>query len=193
MYILQIAFALHPTTNEFANEPIDFKSRLGFDLPFEISMTFILSAGASFVPAVQYNGANLYLGFTNSKNKAYALLCALPFFQLYVCVFLAAYFSQFWTDYCALFLFGLGNWLTHVTGYLNLMSSAKSDFNPMFADPFIFCGLVYADYYSLLPRDVLAKAYLSLIFVRLMLYVLFMRGMIVQICDYCNIPFLRVK
>lgn len=117
----------------------------------------------------------------------------LPFWQIYACLFLAAFYSQFWDEYCALFLLGFGNWMTHVTGYLNLMSSAKSQYNPIFVDPFVFGGLLYADSNRLLPRDVLAKAYLSMIAVRFLLYILFMRKMIVQICDYCDIPFLRVK
>lgn len=117
----------------------------------------------------------------------------LPFWQIYICLFLAGCYSQFWEEYCALFLLGFGNWLTNVTGYLNLMSSAKSTYNPIFVDPFVFGGLLYADCNRLLPRDVLAKAYLSMIAIRFLLYVLFMRKMIVQICDYCDIPFLRVK
>lgn len=90
-------FALHATTNEYVDQPIDFKGRFGFDLPFKITGTDILGAGVSFVPAVQYNGLNFYQGFTQSKDKLYAAICTLPFFQLYLCMILASQFSQFWT------------------------------------------------------------------------------------------------
>lgn len=193
MYGLQLFFAIYPMTNEYVDQPIDFKGRFGFDLPFSITGTHLLAVGASFVPAIQYNGANMWIGFNASKDKLYAILCALPFFQLYVCLFLASQYSQFWTEYCALFLFGFGNWLTHVTGYLNLMSSSKSKFNPLFADPFVFCVILYADHLRLVPAYQLAFAYIFMIILRMTLYILFMRSMIVQICDYCKIPFIRVK
>jgi len=134
----------------------------------------------------------MYVGLTSSKDKLYALFCALPFFQLYLCLYLATY-SQFWSQYCALFLAGLGNWLTHATGHLNLMSSSKSKYHPTFADPFIFCAILYADNRRMLPPEQLVAAYLTLIATRTVLYVLFMRSMVIQICDYCQIPFIRVK
>lgn len=90
MYGLQLFFSVQATTNEFVDQPIDFKSRFGFELPFPITGTQLLAVGASFVPAVQYNSANLYIGFTASKDKLYAAFCALPFFQLYLCLILAS-------------------------------------------------------------------------------------------------------
>jgi hypothetical protein len=58
MYGLQMYFALKSTTNEYVDQPIDFKGRFGFDLPFSITGTDILATGASFTPAVQYNLTN---------------------------------------------------------------------------------------------------------------------------------------
>lgn len=193
MYGLQMYFALKDTTNETVDQPIDFKGRFGFDLPFPITGTDILATAASFTPAVQYNLTNLYIGYNASKDKVYAVMTALPFFLLYVCLILAALYSQFWTEYCAIFLFGFGNWLTHATGYLNLMSSSQSRYSPAFVDPLIFCLILYADYNNLLPTAQLAMAYIILIVFRAICYLVFMRSMINQICDYCNIPFIRVK
>lgn len=186
-------FALKATTNEYVDQPVDFKGRFGFDLPFPITGTDILAVGASFVPAVQYNLTNLYIGFTASKDKFYAIMTALPFFQLYLCLILASQFSQFWTEYCALFLFGFGNWLTHATGYLNLMSSSKSQYSPTFVDPFVFCLILYADHTRMAPPAQIAAAYITLIVFRAICYLLFMRSMVNQICEYCQIPFIRVK
>lgn len=185
MYGMMIMFAIMPSTNEYVDQPIDFKGRLGFDLPIEITGTHIIAIGLSFVPAIQYNSTNLYKGFMASKDKAYAAMAALPFFQLYLCLVLASQFSQFWTEYCALFLFGFGNWLTNTTGYYNLMSSSKSKVKPIFVDPIVFCVILYADYTRMLPPQYVALAYVLMIVVRLSLYILFLRSMILQICDFC--------
>lgn len=134
------------STNEHVGVPLDVKGTVGVELPFNVTLTYILAGGVSFIPALQYNLTNLKIGFSNSKDKAYALLCALPFFKLFTLMFLASAYSQFWNNYVALFLYGFGSWLTHVTGYLNLMSSAKSKYNPVFVDPFVFLALLYIDY-----------------------------------------------
>ena len=80
MYSLQLYFAFHSHTNEFVDQNIDWKGRLGFDLPFSLDGTCLGAGGASFYLAAQYNATNLYKGFTASKDKTYAALCALPFF-----------------------------------------------------------------------------------------------------------------
>lgn len=69
-----------------------------------------------------------------------------PFFQFFVVLYLASQYSTLWKDYCALFMVAFGISMTHVTGNLNLMSSANSKFNPIYADSFIFMMILYADY-----------------------------------------------
>ena len=90
-------------------------------------------------------------------------------------------------------MFGFGNSLTHVTGYLNLMSSSKAKFNPIFVDSLIFVMILYVDAHSMAPRQQIAAAYFALIAFRSVQYFLFLRSMISQICDYLDIPFITVK
>lgn len=51
IYTWHIIYACQPKTNALVREPFDVKGTLGFDPPIDISMTFLLSAGASFIPA----------------------------------------------------------------------------------------------------------------------------------------------
>ena len=57
-----------------------------------------------------------------------------------------------WADYVSLFLLGFGMFLTNVTGNLNLKSSAKMKFRPIYYDPFVFLMILYADHNNLLDR-----------------------------------------
>ena len=93
MYGLQIIFATWKDTNSCVDEDIDFKSRLGFDLPFSLNGTQLIAGGASFYLAVQYNLSNIYHGLAGSKDKVYAIMCLLPWFQLYICLYLASQYS----------------------------------------------------------------------------------------------------
>lgn len=103
MYGLQILFALHPNTNSWVDQPIDIKPLTGFDLPFKLTWTYFIAGVCSALPAVQYNAVNLYEGYKNSKDKLYAVLCAIPFFQLIALMYLASVYSQFWHGYTAIF------------------------------------------------------------------------------------------
>jgi hypothetical protein len=138
----------------------------------------MIAGGISFYLAVQYNSVNLYYGLTGAKDKMYALLCMLPVFQLFAAIYLASAYSQFWKEYCTIFMYAFGNSLTHVTGYFNLMSSSKTKFNPVFADFWIFLAILYVDHNRLAPREQIVMAYIAMIIVRTILYILFLRSMI---------------
>ena len=85
---VQLAAALSVTTNEHANTPIDFKSRIGFDLPFDVTYSrFIIAAFTNL--GIEYDGYNLYKGFCEAKNKTHAALCMIPFFQCIITIFAA--------------------------------------------------------------------------------------------------------
>lgn len=90
-------------------------------------------------------------------------------------------------------MFGTGMLITNMTGNFNLRSSSGSKFNPLYSDPFVFAGILYCDYHRLFEPKMIAAAYGLLVLKRVILYFLFMRGMVIQICDYLCIPFLRVK
>jgi hypothetical protein len=72
-------FASFSDTNSCATTRIDLEKYLNIPLNFTIGdflafLTFILS--------VQYNAGNFYHGFTNAKDKSYALICTLPYFYI---------------------------------------------------------------------------------------------------------------
>lgn len=101
-----------------------------------------------------------------------------PFFYVIGILILASWYSQFWAEYPTFFLIGIGMLITHMTGNLNLNSCCLKKYNPFYADPFIFCGILYFDHNRLLHPAALAGLYLALVAQRSLQYFLFMRGTI---------------
>ena len=83
--------------------------------------------------------------------------------------------------------------ITHMTGNLNLNSCCLKKYNPFYADPLVFCAILYCDSNRLLEPAVLAAMYLALVAQRSLQYFLFMRGTINQLCEHLDIPFLETK
>lgn len=190
MYGFQFLFALLPKTNESASNSLNFKEIGLFDFEFTIGS---LIAFSTFVLSIQYNIGNFYVGFINSANKCYAFCCMLPFIYIQGMIYLASIYSQFWSEYPSMFLFGVGILITNVTGSFNLASSAKYKFNPFFVDVLIFFVILYLDYSKKVKQQQLIAAYFTLIIARFIMYIGFMANMIKQVCNYMNIPFIRVK
>ena len=92
-----------------------------------------------------------------------------------------------------MFLLGVGMMITNITGSFNLCSSAGSKFSPYFLDPIAFLAILYCDYNMLASREILGMAYCSLIVGRSILYIQFMEGVVNQICEHMDIPFIHVK
>ena len=66
-------------------------------------------------------------------------------------------------------------------------------YNPIYIDPFIFLVILYFDYNRLADTKYVALAYIALVVERCIMYVLFMKGTIDQLCEHLCIPFIRVK
>lgn len=141
---------------------------------------------------IEYDGYNLYLGFRRSKNKVHAALCMIPFFQCILSILAAQHLSQFWDEYRAFFVMYAGVVLTAQTANLNLMSMARVDFEPLYLDPLFYAAVMYADYTRAVEPKMLVAAYTTLLVVRTVCYLLFMRSVINQICAHLNIPFVTV-
>jgi hypothetical protein len=62
--------------------------------------------------------------------------------------------------YPALFLIGIGFWMTYCCSYLNLSSTSKRRFDPVYYDPFMFFALVAMEVYGVVSPDVLLSLYL---------------------------------
>ena len=108
-------------------------------------------------------------------------------------LYLASVFSQFWEEYVILFLFGVGMLITSMTGSLNLASTAGFKYNPHYWDPYVFLVVLAIDYNQAVDKSIIAWMYISLVAIRIVLYLIFMRSMAYQICDHLDIPFLTVK
>ena len=141
-------------------EVIDLNKICGIPFSFIVGDAVAFS---TFLLSAQYNLQNFYLGFSASKEKLHALLCFLPYFQIPSILYLASEYSQFWKEYVACFMFGVGMLITNMTGNLNLKSSAKVKYNPIYLDPFIFVAILYMDYNRLMEPKVLAVAYVLLV------------------------------
>lgn len=94
MYGLQFGFALIPGTTTITREIIDLEKYCGIPFSFTVGNAICFS---TFVLSIQYNFTNFALGISASKNKLYALICTLPFFQIPGMLYLASRYSQFWS------------------------------------------------------------------------------------------------
>ena len=92
-----------------------------------------------------------------------------------------------------LFLFGVGMLITNMTGSLNLSSTAGFKFNPHYWDPYVFLVVLAIDYNQVFDEYIVAGMYISMVAVRIILYLTFMRSVAHQICEHLDIPFLTVK
>jgi hypothetical protein len=72
---------------------------------------------------IQYNFTNIFHGFMGAKSKVDAMKKLFPYIQIYVLTLLSGY-SQFFNQYCVLFLVSLGIFQTYIAGLLNIASTA---------------------------------------------------------------------
>ena len=91
------------------------------------------------------------------------------------------------------FIFYIGVLITSMTGNMNVKGCASLKYNPIYIDPFLFVAILYVDYNQLLSAQVVAGLYVWLTLQRLVLYILFLRSVISQLCDYLDIPFIVTK
>ena len=191
MYGLQIMFACFPNSNQSASNEFDLQKTFG--LPFALTLTLgdQIMLG-TLILSLQFNFSNLAIGFDAAEDKTHAFMCMIPGFQIIGMIVLASY-SQFWDQYCILFIYGAGNLLTMMTGNMNLRTCAGMRYNPWYLDPPVFLAILYCDTHRLFPKEYIALAYLLLVINRTARYFLFLRSIIVQLCDYLQIPFIRVK
>ena len=86
--------------------------------------------------------------------------------------------SQFFNDYTAYFIIMCGFYLTYVTAIFNLNSTADMPFNWFFYEPFLYGGIIYADFFRMLPAHILVYLYAFFLAQTLFKYVLFMTSVI---------------
>ena len=181
-------FAFLPTQNESCSYVVFEQSKWGVEIQLGDLIAF-----STFVLSVQYNLGNFKEGVASSKELGHTLACFLPFFQIPFILYLASVFSNFWEDYVVLFLFGVGMLITNMTGSLNLASTAGFKFNPHYWDPYVFLVVLAVDYNQVFDKSVVAGLYISMVAIRIALYLSFMRSVADQICENLDIPFLTVK
>ena len=130
----------------------------------------------------------------DAKDKWYAFKAfATPYFFINVMLYSGSKYSQLWEENVIMFLLLVGFLMTSITGTLNLKSSAKMRLNIIYPDPFAYLAILYCDYNRIFSLPVLKMMYFGIMLNRTLQYFLFMRGMVNQICDHLDIPFLIVK
>ena len=192
MYGVQWGLAMLTNTNEVAGHWLDLEKDFGLPISLQFTVGDIIALG-TFILSLQYNIGNFYYGLSNAEDKMYAVMCILPFIYCNAMIIGAWMFSQFWEQYAILFIMGVGMLITNVTGNFNLKSSAKMRLFPVYLDPLVFAGVLFCDYNRLIDKEYLMAAYVNLLINRTCQYMLFMKGMITQICEYMDLPFLTVK
>lgn len=93
-------------------------------------------------------------------------------------LYLASILSNFWQDYSIFFLFGVGMLITHMTGNFNLASTADFKYSPHFYDPYVFTVVLIIDHLELLPLNIVAMIYVSMVVMRIILYLVFMDSVV---------------
>ena len=83
-------------------------------------------------------------GFIEAKDKKYASTCLIPYLQFGLMMFFSSY-SRFFSTGTFYFIVMNGLFLTYVTGYFNLNSTAGMKFDCLYGWPLLFFGLLAVD------------------------------------------------
>ena len=141
---------------------------------------------------LHYNITNILAGIFAAENKLHAFAVMVPFIQS-----LAALVVLFWSPsfhaYPALFLGGVGIFLTYVTGWLNICCTAQIPFPTFYVEPYIFAILFGLEFTQQLPRDQTYLFYSVLGLTILVKYLRFMTYVVSTLCEKLNIRLLTVK
>lgn len=110
-----------PDTNTSMTNEYDLQKMLGLPFAFTVRQNEIISF-STFVLSLNYNIGNFTAGYQGAKDKLHAIACTIPFFTILLILYTASIYSQFWTEYVACFIWGVGMLMTNMTGNLNLRS-----------------------------------------------------------------------
>lgn len=146
----------------------------------------------AFVTGIHFNSANIWAGFRGAEDKGYAMTTLLPYCSFFVMLFCSSY-SRFWTSHTYYFVIMSGLFLTYVTGLLNLHTMAGMKMNGWFYEPLLFCAIVYVDATQNIGNSVIIILYVFYFLQTLVKYLMFMHGVIGQLLEHLDIPFVHVK
>ena len=86
-----------------------------------------------------------------------------------------------------------GLYLTYVTGYFNLASTASMKFDYLYFWPFFYMGALYLDSAELLDSEKCKIMYGLYTLWLIKSYLSFMWSVVKQLCAYQGLSFVRVK
>ena len=92
---------------------------------------------------------NYVRGYWASKEKGYAAACLIPYIE-FIAMFYCSKYSRFFKQCPLAFIAMNGLFLTYVTGYFNLNSTASMKFDCLYFWPFFYAGALYIDSIGLL-------------------------------------------
>jgi hypothetical protein len=146
----------------------------------------------TFASGLHFNLTNIIHGFSGAKDKVYAITTLMPYVCFFFMLFSASY-SRFWSTYTYFFVLMNGLFLTYVTGVLNLNTMAGIKMQPWFYEPLLFIVIVVIDATQNISNSVIVGLYVLFFVQTLVKYLAFMSGVINQLLEYLDIPFVHVK
>jgi hypothetical protein len=147
----------------------------------------------ALISGMVYCHGNVVVGFLAAKNKLEALIIMQHYFHLHFALVIAYKFSPLFLEAPALFLLGIGMWMTYCCSYLNISSTSKCRFDPVFYDPFIFFAFVALENQQVLPKEVMIGLYSVQAVLIVIKYMRFIAYIINQLTEYLDIKLLWVK
>ena len=113
----------------------------------------------------------------------------MPYFQMVAMLWTAYKYSQFWTPYNNIFILYIGILYASITSHLNIAACARTDFSPLYIDPFVFWAVLWCDSNQVLDSKIVGCAYIGLLVIRTFLHFWFMYSLINQLTHHLKIPF----
>jgi hypothetical protein len=101
----------------------------------------------SFLTGLYFNVENFYVGFSQSKDKTYAVCCMLPYIQflLMMCTMIK---SRFFETHALYFIVMNGLYLVYANAVLNLSTTASKQYDWVYFEPILFWLLNFVDCYG---------------------------------------------
>jgi hypothetical protein len=131
----------------------------------------------AFSSGFHYNAENMYYGWQEAKDKAYATKCLLPYLQFFA-MMVASSYSRFYQARSMRFIILCGLFLLYANANLNLCTMAKRKYDWFFVEPFVFLALVALDCNSVFSDRDQFLLYFSVFSWILVKYLLFMRAVV---------------
>lgn len=178
-------------TLESTRFSVPLPAALGLGASFETSPKDIILYGAC-ISGLHWTTENYIRGFLAAKDKFYAIGCLLPYICFNVMLVCSQY-SRFFSTAPICFIVMSGLYLTYVTAFFNLNSTARMSFDYVYFWPVYYLLVIYGDKSGILNDDYCVLSYSLFTIGLLIAYLNFMWCVVSQLTNHLKISFLFVK